>query len=270
MTAEELYKQVNELVKQQRWNEIIEAYTRFIEEHPNDPGLGSFYAHRAELYLRHKKNYGQTIADYTAAHKADPDNLTYLFFRGGAYFQNKDYDHAIEDFTTLINSQPHPSPSYHSKRADSYNAKGDYLNAIEDYNTAKLRNDKDPTLFTGLGDAYRKTGKLERAIENYKESIRLAPKYIEAYIGLGLTYMEEGDFDLAIESFDIALKVEPDNKIAIHNRAVALSNQVNEQERQKLEERVRETYSRLEGFGKKYREESKNMKKRKKDLTGLL
>ena len=252
----EAYKNLGNLyLRRGDYEQAIRDFSKALKLDPRNVELLRL---RGDTYFRNK-DYELAIADFSEGFKLDPEDINFCSFRGDAYFQNKDYELAIKDFTEMIKVDSYNSINY-TKRANAYNAKGDYPDAIEDYNTAKLRNNKDHTIFTGLGDTYRKTGKLERAIENYQEAIRLFAEDIDAYIGLGLTYGEKGDFTLAIESFDTALKIEPDNKIAIHNRAVALSNQVNEQERQKLEERVRETYNRLEGFGEKYRKESKKYK----------
>jgi Tfp pilus assembly protein PilF len=92
--------------------------------------------------------------------------------RGQTYYERKDDDHAIEDFTKAIEIDP-TYPMGYTNRANAWMRKGDN----------------------------------DRAIASYDQAIRLDPNYTAAYTGRGLIYERKGDITQARRDFNAALAV---------------------------------------------------------------
>lgn len=116
-------------------------------------------------------------------------------------------------------------------RIESYNLKilrafynalhGDIDGAIKEYN--------DILPETGIGDraivltltadALREKGMWDAAIENYKKAIVLNQGFAAAYYGMGMAYLGKRNIELATASIDKALLFEPDNVLALSDKA---------------------------------------------------
>ena len=62
------------------------------------------------------------------------------------------------------------------KRGNAYNEKGDYEQAIQDYDQAIRLNPGHATAFSNRGVAYANKKDYDRAIQDYDQAIRLNPK----------------------------------------------------------------------------------------------
>ena len=134
MTAEELFKQGVEFVKQEKWDEAIETFTRFIQEYPNDSSCAIAYNNRGRAY-RGKGDYDRAIEDYNKAIELNPNFTAAYTNRGAAYNNEDEYDLAIEDLNKAIELDPNNAKAYNN-RGFAYRGKGDYDRAIENYNKA--------------------------------------------------------------------------------------------------------------------------------------
>jgi tetratricopeptide (TPR) repeat protein len=111
-------------------------------------------------------------------------DLAFAYYnRGNAYFDNKEHDRAIADFSEAIRLDPPFAPTYNN-RGGAYRIKGDY----------------------------------ERAIADYDEAIRLDPKYALACYDRGLAHLARKSYDQAIADFSKAIELEPDFTEARVNR----------------------------------------------------
>lgn len=77
--------------------------------------------------------------------------------------------------------------------------KGDYQNAITEFERVLVKNPKDWQAHAYLGDTYRRLGQEDKAIDSYKKSLSYNSEAIESYEGLALSYADKGvKFDEAI------------------------------------------------------------------------
>ena len=58
------------------------------------------------LAYYNKKDYDQAIADYTETIRLDPKYAEAFYWRGIAYDEKKDYDQAVADYTEAIRLNP--------------------------------------------------------------------------------------------------------------------------------------------------------------------
>ncbi len=74
-------------------------------------------------------------------------------------------------------------------------------------------------LFKGL--SYDLKGQWDNAIDEYNKIIKINPRYAEAYYNRGLTYGKKGQFDQAIADFTKAIEINPRDAGAYNNRGNA-------------------------------------------------
>ena len=77
------------------------------------------------------KEYEEAIEDFTSSLNLLQSSIAY-YYRGLAYSELKNYDKAIEDFTKSIEIDPDDLKAYQN-RGDAYCNKGNYDEAIKDF-----------------------------------------------------------------------------------------------------------------------------------------
>ena len=75
--------------------------------------------------------------------------------------------------------------------------------------------------YNNRGNAYGKKGQYDQAIKDFNRAIELKPDYVEAYINRGNAYNEEGEYEQAIKDYSKAIELEPDAADAYYNLGVA-------------------------------------------------
>jgi tetratricopeptide (TPR) repeat protein len=143
--------------------------------------------------------------------------------RGTAYIHKGEYDNAIEDYNKAIELKPDFAEAYNN-RGNTYSDKGEYDNAIEDYNKAiKLKPDF-AVAYNNRGNAYYYKGEYDNAIEDFNKAIELKPNYALAYYTRGIVYAIINEYDNAIEDYNKAIELMPNYALAYNNRGMAYRN----------------------------------------------
>jgi len=92
--------------------------------------------------------------------------------------------------------------------------KGQYDQAIIEFNEAIRLDPNNAVAYSVRGDAYKSKGQYDRAIGDYTEAIRLDPNNVTSYLSRGITYCVKDQKDKAILDFNEAIKIDPNNEIA--------------------------------------------------------
>src|SRR3989338_1360137 len=142
------------------------------------------------------------------------------FNKGYEYDLKKDYDKAIEAYTSAIALDPNDAFAYNN-RGNAYADKGQHDRAIEDYNKVIALDPNDALAYNNRGIAYGKKGQHDRAIEDYNKVIALDPNDALAYNNRGIAYGEKGQHDRAIEDYNKVIALDPNDALAYNNRGVA-------------------------------------------------
>jgi tetratricopeptide (TPR) repeat protein len=130
--------------------------------------------------------------------------------RGLFWFDKKDLDKAIADYTKAIEVDPNYGRAYYN-RANASSAKGDLDRAIADYGEAIWLDGKEPQWWNGRGLAWRRKGNFARAIADFDEAIKLDPAYTAAFTNRGQTLeaRAKADLERAKADYKVALALPP-------------------------------------------------------------
>jgi protein O-mannosyl-transferase len=106
-------------------------------------------------------------------------------------------------------------------RGIGYAEKGNYRQAIEDYNVALKINNQYGEAMNNRANAYGMIGQNDLALLDFAQLITVNPKFADAYYNRGGLYLTIGDLDKAINDFTEAIKIDPNMADAFNNRGVA-------------------------------------------------
>ncbi len=178
--------------------QAIEDYTRYLEDNPK---CASAYNNRGRVKECFEYcNYKDAIEDYNAAIMLEPDNCMYLNNRARAYYWNKDYIEAIEDWNKVAN--------LFSKNGALKNNFPE--NEKELYKKALLL----------MAEAYYENDEYENAVNSWKKVLEIDPKYNIDYFDKAYAEQEIGLYNEAIDDYTRYIESNPDNAVSYNNRAL--------------------------------------------------
>jgi tetratricopeptide (TPR) repeat protein len=137
--------------------------------------------------------------------------------RGIARVYKGEYDDAIGDFNEAIRLDPRDAVTYNN-RGVAWERKGEDDRAIADYNEAIRLDPKYADAYSNRGLFWKRKGDYDRAMADKNEVIRLNPKDASAYNGRGLTWNIKGEYDRAIADYDEAIRLDRRFEGAYNNR----------------------------------------------------
>ena len=85
----------------------------------------------------------------------------------------------------------------------------------------KQSESRDAEFYNNRGMAYRDKGQYDQAISDYNKALGINPRYAYAYNNRGIAYGDKGQYDQAISDFNKALEVNPRYAEAYNNRGRA-------------------------------------------------
>lgn len=213
LQAETVFQHGNVLMKLERLDMAIEAYSDAIGLNPRHAGA---YNNRGLAYCD-KGDFDKAIQDYNTTMELGLDDAEAYINRGVANDEKGDFENAIRDFTKAIQLKPDLATAYYN-RGNVYFGRGDFDKAIQDYNTAIQLESDYTKAYYNRGNVHFNRGDSDKAIQDYNTAIRLKPDYAEAYNNRGVVYGKKGEQDLAIKDCNTAIKLKFDYAEAYTNR----------------------------------------------------
>jgi len=128
------------------------------------------------------------------------------------------YDNAIYEFNQALQLRPDYADAFFG-RGVAYAHKGNQDQAIIDYNRALQLKPDYPEIYEDRGMEYDRLGNYDQAIADFDHALQLKPDYAEAYSSRGLSYGKKGNYDQAIQDVNQAIKLKPDFERAYGVRA---------------------------------------------------
>jgi tetratricopeptide (TPR) repeat protein len=143
-----------------------------------------------------------------------PRDATALFNRGAAYLSKGDHDHAIADYTTVIQIDAAYSPAYY-QRGVAYDRKGQYDQAIADFSKAVEINPRHGGAFDARARIHLKTGQHVLALGDAERAVSLDRFNEESLETRARVYEALGRTQAAIADYRRVLSSNPSMKSAI-------------------------------------------------------
>jgi tetratricopeptide (TPR) repeat protein len=131
-----------------------------------------------------------------------------FFITGEKFFDNKEYDKAINSYTQAIQLEPEFGQAYNN-RGLAHHVLGNYDDALTDFNVAIKILPNSAEVYSNRGLAYLYKGDYEKAILDFEQSIQLRPNFSNAFYNRGLAYFNTGNYDQAVADFTNAIKLTP-------------------------------------------------------------
>src|SRR3989338_3217676 len=187
ITDDERLFQANEWFEKGNKHNLDFTWTE-VEKLPEYQSLSD--SDKTKAKVLYYKEYDDAIEAYTSAIALDPNYAAAYNNRGAVYAKNS-------LIKALLDKNKNP------RIADVYknNADEDYDRAIEDYNKAIALDPNYALAYARRGSAYDNKGQYDRAIEDYNKAIALDPNYAAAYNNRGLAYYKKGNMGRAISDF---------------------------------------------------------------------
>ena len=134
-----------------------------------------------------------------------------------------DYLGALEDYDKAIEINPNNARIY-SNRGLAKNSLKDYSGAIEDFNKSIEIDPTNSYPYYNTGIAKYNLQDYSGALESYNKAIDLDPNYTDAYFNRSLTKAYLGNFIGSLMDSDYTIKLNPNYAQAYVNRGVAKLN----------------------------------------------
>jgi tetratricopeptide (TPR) repeat protein len=156
-----------------------------------------------------------------------PTNYETYVGRSGVYLMKEDYNNAIADLQTAMESNDTGKDTSRTALSRIYERRGEqellkknFDQAITSFTEAIGLTSPDRAPYTLRADAYAAASQNDFALKDYSEAIRVHPDDINAYLGRGQVQRALGAPLPAIADFGRVLEREPSNVTALMLRAL--------------------------------------------------
>ncbi|MBE9037719.1 tetratricopeptide repeat protein [aff. Roholtiella sp. LEGE 12411] len=139
---------------------------------------------------------------------------------GNQYFEKGEYANAITNYNQALQLNNNDGDLYYRRGLAHYQL-GDYEAAIADYSQAIQRNLYDAKSYNKRGLALYQLGQLQEAIDDYTQSIIINPNVAVTYKNRAEARSHIGDNQGAIEDYTQAIKINPNYADAYKNRGIS-------------------------------------------------
>ncbi|WP_375473034.1 tetratricopeptide repeat protein [uncultured Nostoc sp.] len=136
-------------------------------------------------------------------------------------FQKGEYINAITNYNQALQVNQSNVDLLYYKRGLAHYQVGDYEAAIADYSQTIQMNIHDAKSYNKRGLALYQLGRLEEAINDYTQAIRINPNVAVTYKNRAEARSHVGDNQGAIEDYTQAIKINPHYADAYKNRGIA-------------------------------------------------
>lgn len=192
-------------LKSAAYEKAIEDATRCIQERPKQ---GALYLLRAVAYA-HVADFDKAMADCetatkcsaTAAEASVHATLAFIFF------QKKDYEDAVAEYTAAIEKDP-KNGQFYAGRAEAYEKMGNKIAAAADAGQAIFYDPHDIAMLILRAECALKAGDRNKALEDLNKAATIAP-CPEVLRARAKLYMSEHNYKAAYSDLEQLVAVSP-------------------------------------------------------------
>jgi len=190
------------------------------EESSKDYALAAFFYGRI---FYEQKNYEKAIEEYLKAISFQNDLFEALLYLAFSYQNIKEHDKALNTYNRIIEIAPNDYDVWNNRGIINRDIKKDINTALADFNKAiELRPDLSNAL-ENRGILYHNQGKYKEAIDDFSAAINIKPNAV-FYYRRGYAYAYLFDTENAIKDYTAAIKNKPDYTLAYLERGFTYNN----------------------------------------------
>ncbi|MDY6794177.1 MAG: tetratricopeptide repeat protein [Actinomycetota bacterium] len=250
-----LLEQGERLMAENRLDEAIERFRRFLDDFPEDAdgqyqlgialyekgeldeALLRFYRARnldptdakpydgIALVLMEKGDFAGAVEYYHQALSRDPENVDLMNEMGIAYQEMGEEDKALEIYSMAIELEPNFGYPYYN-RARLLVSIGRFDEAIKDLERSislyKGEREKLKDVLFELAGVYEDIMDDTKALEVYGEILMLDLECVEALVNIGSIHLDNCDYEKAAAYFERLIRIDPENDNAYLEKGYAL------------------------------------------------
>jgi tetratricopeptide (TPR) repeat protein len=190
------------------WKNSENLWTEMIKTYPKNE-LPFF--NRA-VYYYDKKQIDLALNDFSKAIENNPNYVEALDARTNIYIQKHDNNAAIKDINKLIQLKP-DNYDYYLKRGNCI--ENNFSEAKNNFNRAINLSPNSPEIYSNRAIMYTMLKDYDNAIKDYNMALKLNPNMANSYLNKGLLELEFKKIDNAIDDFNKVIQIEPNNPTAL-------------------------------------------------------
>ncbi|PHJ25522.1 tetratricopeptide repeat domain containing protein [Cystoisospora suis] len=249
--AEALKQKGNELYKQKKFQEALEAYDAAIAKNPKEI---LYLNNKAAVYME-MGEYDKCLAECQEALdkryecKADFSKVAKVYCRMAACkTRMEQYADAIDFYEKALcednnratrnalnevkklkekkEREAYINPELaeqHREKGNEYFKEGNYPAAKKEYDEAIRRNPKDPKLYSNRAAALTKLCEYPSALKDADTAVELDPSFVKGWSRKGNLHMALKEYPKALQAFEKGLAIEPANAECIQGKMNVIS-----------------------------------------------
>jgi len=186
------------------------------------PDVAALYVQRGETHFK-LREFDKAIDDFSTALRLDDRQDDAYFGRGMTFGRSGEIDKGITDLGVYIKRNP-KSFLAHTKRGVRYLWKGDEANAEKDLVQAIALDPRNAEAHDDLGVIRARRGEYDKAAEHFSTTIRIDPSYQKAYHNLAMVYYLVGREPLALTVVNKSVKLAPEDRNALLLKSTILES----------------------------------------------
>jgi protein O-mannosyl-transferase len=122
-----------------------------------------------------------------------------------SYERNKIWKDGIILFNNIVEQYPETGHAYFGRANGKYD-RGNFKDALIDYNEAIKRNFKHPIIYSNLGGCYFMMDSLKKAMDKFDKVLKMDSTFAMSYYGRAMVKQKINDFVGAIEDYKKSVK----------------------------------------------------------------
>jgi len=183
------------------------------------PRSAGAFLDRGFLFFE-RRDFETALQEFTEAIRMDPNLASAYLMRGLTRYRRGDFTGAIADYTQAIRLDPDWAIAYNN-RGLAHDGRGEFAQAISDFTQAIRLNPNFASAFSNRGNAHLSRSEFDSAFADYNQAIRLNPDHPDAHFNRGTAHLSRGEFGRAIADFTVAIRLNPNDHRAFVNRGNA-------------------------------------------------
>jgi tetratricopeptide (TPR) repeat protein len=172
--------------------------------------------------LHLQERFGQALAAYDEALKADPSRVEILRWRGEVLLVQRRYAEAGTTFDDYLKKGGTPSAAMYRQRGLVHAKLGQHLEAIDDFGRAldaQPKAEEKPLLYLSRGQIYLPVNALRPALRDFEEARRLDHNSADAALGCAFARVKLGDTEKGLADAAAVVKGDPKEPRVWHGAA---------------------------------------------------